>query len=210
MKKLISLLAASLVAASAFAQIGVVAGVTSSQSNIQSAVEHASGMNQYHLGIAMKVDLGLFAIQPELLYNVKGQTIESIGTDGMQAMSFKTGYLELPVQLQAGVKLGRLARIYAFGEPFLGYAVTNEKSVSESINDVKNNWENTWDNVKNRMEYGFGLGFGADIFETVQLSVKYFWNLGNIYGSKASIEDIKNTVTEEKCNGIAASLAIFF
>lgn len=211
MKKMISVLAASLVAASAFAQIGVVAGVTSSQTDVKSAVEQASSLNQYHLGIAMKIDLGLFAIQPELLYNVKGQALETIGVESLKSLSLKTGYIELPVQVQAAVKFGRAARLYAFGEPFLGYAVTNEQKIisSEDLSSAAV-WQSSWDNVKSRTEFGVSLGAGAELFESFQLSLKYFWNFGNMYGKEISFADIKTTVTGEKCSGIAASLAIFF
>ena len=212
MKKLFLVLAAMLVAASSYAQFGVLAGLTSSETNLSDAVQTVGKVNNFHLGVAYKFDLGIFAIQPEVIYNVKGATdVATIGSEGLNSaqISFKTGYLEIPVQLQAGVKFGSLLRLYAFAEPFAGYAVTNEQSVETSDSSTKD-WTKTWDNIKSRAEYGLSLGAGAEVLERVQVSVKYFWNLGNIYGGDISFDDIKKKVTEGKCSGIAASVAIFF
>ena len=74
MKKLIVIVASLLVAVSAHAQLGVVAGITSSKSDIKSAVADVQGKNitQYHVGLTYKLDLGLIAIQPSIIYNMKG------------------------------------------------------------------------------------------------------------------------------------------
>jgi len=197
MKKAIIAIAALLVAFSAKAQVGIVAGLTSSTTNLESAVADVKNINQYHVGVAYKLGLGnLLTLQPALIYNMKGQTRGSIS--GVSDIDYKTGYLEVPVQVQVGFGIGSLARVYGFAEPFVGYAITNKvegTSVSEK-----------WDNVKNRLEYGVGLGVGAEVFKHLQVSVKYFWNLGDVY----SIDAITKEISSSKCNGVAASVAFFF
>ena len=204
MKKVIVALAALFVALSAHAQFGIVAGLTSSKSDVQSAYADIKNVSQYHVGVTYKLGLGnLFAIQPSLLYNMKGTALGDItGISGTE-VDYKTGFIEVPVQLQVGVGLGDLARVYGFAEPFIGYAVSNKVVSGSSTSD-------TWDNVKNKLEYGVGLGIGAELIKHVQVSVKYFWNMGNVYGSDITIANITSTIGESKCNGVAASVAILF
>ena len=117
MKKLLVVIAALCIAASAHAQIGLMAGVTSSESNIKDAAANIGDVTQYHVGVALKLNLGLIAIQPSILYNIKGSTLtenvnaltgESTGTaldTGTKTTTNQTGYLEVPVQLQVGIPL---------------------------------------------------------------------------------------------------------
>lgn len=205
MKKLIVIAASLLLAVSAHAQFGVVAGINSTKTNLQEAYADINNITQYHVGVTYKLDLGLVAIQPSILYNMKGARMEGIkGLEDLTSMDYKTGYLEVPVQVQAGVNLG-LARVYGFVEPFVGYALSNEVH--------SNLWKEpkeTWDNVKSRLEYGIGLGVGVELIKHVQVAVKYYWNMGDMYGAELSFAGFKNTIAEQKASGIAASVALLF
>ena len=204
MKKAIIAIAALFVALSANAQIGVVAGLTSSSTNVEAAVADIKNVNQYHVGITYKIGIGnMLAIQPALIYNMKGTQLGDIaGLDDVD-VDYKTGYLELPVQVQLGFGIGSIARVYGFAEPFVGYAITNQvQGIGDTIKD--------WDNVKNRFEYGVGLGAGVELFRHLQVSVKYFWNLGDVYGADITFGDVTKDIATSKCNGIAASVAFLF
>ena len=204
MKKLIVIVASLLVAVSAHAQLGVVAGITSTKSNLKEAWADVKNITQYHVGLTYKLDLGLLAIQPSILYNMKGTKLDVASADVAAAeLDYKTGYIEVPVQLQLGLNLG-VARIYGFAEPFIGYAITNSATLGGT--DLKANWEN----VKNRLEYGVGLGAGVELIKHVQVSVKYFWNMGDMYGTNISFAGITKTIGEQKASGIAASVALLF
>lgn len=204
MKKAIIAIAALFVALSANAQIGIVAGLTSSSTNVEAAVADIKNVNQYHVGITYKIGIGnMLAIQPALIYNMKGTQLGDIaGLDDVD-VDYKTGYLELPVQVQLGFGIGSIARVYGFAEPFVGYAITNQV---QGIGDTIKNW----DNVKNRFEYGVGLGAGVELFRHLQVSVKYFWNLGDVYGADITFGDVTKDIATSKCNGIAASVAFLF
>ena len=204
MKKAIIAIAALFVALSANAQIGVVAGLTSSSTNVEAAVADIKNVNQYHVGITYKIGIGnMLAIQPALIYNMKGTQLGDIaGLDDVD-VDYKTGYLELPVQVQLGFGIGSIARVYGFAEPFVGYAITNQV---QGIGDTIKNW----DNVKNRFEYGVGLGAGVELFRHLQVSVKYFWNLGDVYGADITFGDVTKDIATSKCSGIAASVAFLF
>ena len=201
MKRLIVIVASLLVAVSAHAQLGVVAGVTSSKTDLD--LDNVKNATMYHVGLTYKLDLGLVAIQPSVLYNMKGARFDTLSKDTtVDDFEYKTGYLEVPVQLQAGLDLG-LARVYGFVEPFVGYAVTNGIKYDK---DVKQ----TWDNIKTKLEYGVGLGAGVELIKHVQVSVKYFWNLGPMYGTDINLGKIATSVNEQKANGLAASVALLF
>ncbi len=205
MKKFIVIVASLLIAVSAHAQFGVVAGITSSSSNLKDAVADVQAQNitQYHVGITYKLDLGLIAIQPSILYNMKGTKL-NVANIGATELDYKTGYVEVPVQLQAGLNLG-VARIYGFAEPFVGYAITNQVNSS-----LAKDPQSTWNNIKSKLEYGVGLGVGVELIKHVQVSAKYFWNMGSMYGTSIDFAGVKTTIAEQKASGIAASVAILF
>ena len=77
---------------------------------------------QYHAGLTccFKLPLG-FAVQPELLYNVKGSTVPQ--GEG-PSLDYTAGYVEVPVSLQWGPDL-LVLRPYVELVPFVGYAVNN-------------------------------------------------------------------------------------
>lgn len=222
MKKLIIALAAMFVALSANAQIGVIAGVTSTKTDIKSAYLDAENITQYHVGLAFKIPLAAgFSVQPALIYNVKGMKLADAAKSSIASYEadFKTGLAELPVQLQWGFDLSGV-KPFVFVEPFVGYAVnqSSTKEFENILNKTTTIEDTDWDNVKNRLEYGFGAGAGVEIFDNIQLSVRYFWNMGPLYkddaisvtDADAALNNALNTAKNEKCNGIMASVAIFF
>ncbi len=199
MKKIIIAAAALLISFNSFAQFGIIAGLTSSSTSLKGAKADwdSKAIAQYHVGITTKFDLGgVFAIQPSLIYNVKGAKLAEFDS---KSLDFKTGYIELPVQLQVGIPIGHIVRVYGVAEPFIGYAVSNKISGET--------FEDKWANISSRFEYGVGLGAGVELFEHLQLSVRYFWNLGNVYDFSWKA---LSSAPQSKCNGITASVAFLF
>ena len=155
MKKLIVIVASLLIAVSAHAQLGVVAGVTSSKTDLD--IENVKNATMYHVGLTYKLDLGLIAIQPSVLYNMKGARFDTLNKETTaDDFEYKTGYLEIPVQLQVGMGIGDLARVYAIAEPFVGMAIT-ETTIKGLASDQKIEW----DDFADKLEYGIGIGAGA-------------------------------------------------
>ena len=208
MKKLIVIVASLLVAVSAHSQLGVMAGITSSKADLKEAYADVKNATSYHVGVAYKMDLGLIKIQPAIIYNVKGSKVGNIinkATEGAVTagdFEYKTGSIEVPVQLQAGLDLG-IVRAYGILEPFVGYQITNTTQTTGGTKiDVK------WSEVKNKLEYGVGLGAGVELIEHVQVAVRYFWNLGN--ASNANIATAYDAVRTQKASGIMASVVLLF
>lgn len=202
MKRFCIVLAALLVSVSSFAQFGIVGGLTSSSATIRNAVADYKNINQFHIGVAYKFSgkAGIFAVQPALVYNMKGNRLSSISSVSDLNLDYKTGFIELPVQCQVGVGLASVLRLYGFVEPFVGYAVSNQAT----FGDIS---YNNWDNVMNRFECGVGLGGGLELFRHVQVSVRYFWNFGSIYG-KSTVDDF--SINENSCRGVMLTGAILF
>lgn len=196
MKKIIIAAAALLISATSFAQLGITGGLTSCSSNFKAVADEikSKSINQFHVGILYKVPVGkYFVVQPEVIYNVKGTKLEDIFN--ISSADLKTGYIEVPIQVQGGVSLGKVARIYAIAEPFVGYALSNVIDKNDVIT------KNEWNNVKNRLEVGLGLGAGIELFSHIQVGAKYFWNFGGIY-------DLGEKFGNATCGGLAVSVAV--
>lgn len=183
--------------------VGLMGGFTSSATKIKDV--DSKSVSLYHIGLTAQLPLGGgFAIQPSVLYQVKGAAADDLGklTPGDAAKSFETkvGYLEVPVQLQWGPDLLAF-RPYVFAEPFVGYRISsgNKDKAKELKDELK------------KVEYGLGLGAGIDVWR-LQLSVKYFWNFGKIYETGDTAEStIRDAVNNgNNFNGVMASVAFFF
>lgn len=229
MKKLIITLALIAAAVSANAQVGIIAGVSTTNNDMKDAYENYSAINQYHVGVTAKIPLFLgLAIQPSVIYDVKGATIKEFGSgEVVSGQSFsETGYLEIPIQLQWGIDIAGIARPYVFAEPFVGYSLTMKRMKLANINvgelidlSAKSDWENVdlqadkFD--KSRMIYGCGVGAGVEVFKHFQLSARYVWNMGALYNEDGktnftSLKDSIDSMKAESSNGIRVSLAIMF
>lgn len=193
------------------AHFGLMGGFTSSSTSIKE-VDNKS-VSLYHVGLTAQIPLvGGFAIQPSLLYQVKGLSADKWGSSSISetvgAFETKVGYLEVPVQLQWGPDLLAF-RPYAFVEPYVGYRL-GQSTKGELADQLK-------DSLK-KLEYGLGVGAGIDVWK-LQLSVKYFWNFGDIYDKDGKAGDVIGTVKDQvkdavnngnNFNGIMASVAFFF
>ena len=194
--------------ANAQTRFGVLGGFTSSNSSVKEFT--AKSVSLYHAGVAVNIPIGsILAIQPQVLYQMKGTSLDNVGSENVK-LETKNGYLEVPVQVQAGVILDNF-RVYGFAEPFVGVALTNN---TEATNYDASNI--SWDNL-NMKRWEYGLGFGAGVqFWRLQLSAKYFWNFGSLCKEEGSttgtIADQVGTAFKDGKNfdGIAFTLGIFF
>lgn len=202
MKKVIVAIAAMLIALGANAQqFGIIGGLTSSTLKIKDAAQDYKSVNMFHLGIAYNQPLVLgLAIQPAIEYKVKGAKLGEIS--GVGDLDLKSGFVEIPVQVQWGWDLA-VARPYIFAEPFVGYAVTNK------LNIKTGSLSGAFDEIKQAFEYGVGIGAGVDIFKRVQVSARWYWNMGSLAGFD-KISTVKDTMVNTNANGLEVSAAIFF
>ena len=202
MKRFLTLVAAvaasMILAAGAHAQFGFLVGLTSSSVKMASA----DAISLYHAGLTYKINLPSgFAIQPAVLYQVKGANVGQLGTATDEDFKVKTGFVEVPLGLQWGPHLAAF-RPYVFAEPFFGYRVSSTDRGNETFRD----WASQ---AKNKFEYGFGLGAGLEISDHLQLSVQWFNNLGAMF-SKPAESGTESLGKVKNFEGIKFSLAILF
>lgn len=189
-------------------RVGIIGGFTSSSTSIKE-VDNKS-VSLYHVGLTAEIPLvGGLAIQPSVLYQVKGLSADKWGSSSISetvdSFETKVGYLEVPVQIQWGPDLLAF-RPYVFAEPFIGYRL-GQNTEGVFADGLK-------DSLK-KFEYGLGVGGGVEVWK-LQLSIKYFWNFGDIYdkggnlidSSKDAVRDAVNN--GNNFNGIMASVAFFF
>ena len=196
---LVAAVAASMVlAAGAHAQFGFLVGLTSSSVKMASS----DAISLYHAGLTYKINLPSgFAIQPAVLYQVKGANVGQLGTATDEDFKVKTSFVEVPLGLQWGPHLAAF-RPYVFAEPFFGYRVSSTDRGNETFRD----WASQ---AKNKFEYGFGLGAGLEISDHLQLSVQWFNNLGAMF-SKPAESGTESLGKVKNFEGIKFSLAILF
>ena len=213
MKKffVIAALFASMAVASA-QQFGVKGGLTLSTANGADKPKENKAMVLYEAGILYKADLGAgFAIQPALAYQVKGADLKQNND-----VKSKTGFVELSLGAQWGPDLLAF-RPYVFVEPYVGYAVTGNESLTISGTNVSVAEINKalQENAKNKLEYGVGAGLGLEIASHVQLSCQLFRNFGKLYKESelntGTLTDIKSSFKDLKnYQGVKFTLAILF
>lgn len=202
MKRIIIVATFLLVAISATAQrAGITAGFTSSElkvKEVKNALE-SSSVSEFNIGIVYNYPLALgFAIQPGLLYGMKGTSIEALKAINLKS---EVSYIEVPVQIQWGVDLIAL-RPYVFMEPFAGLAIGAKVKGSES--------KDILDDLDSKFEYGLGLGFGLELIKRLQVSAKYFWNFEDC-GFNNYSSSVMTAVTERSSfSGVTVSLAFLF
>lgn len=239
MKKFIVAAAALFVMAlSARAQLGIVAGLTSNSTDLGSAysdIVEEQSVTQYHAGVVLKLGLPLgFYVQPGVVYEMKGATLQN-QIAGLSGENFevdintKTGFLEIPVQAGWKFDLGAVAP-YAFIEPYLGYAITTE-TTTEAKNAVaqagieavasatgvplntSNSDEDKWDG-RNRLQYGVGVGAGILLLDKLAVSLKWYWDFGSLYNeegqSSLSAQAMYEQAKNNKASGISLTASLFF
>ena len=168
MKKIIAIVAlfASMAIAGA-QQLGVTGGLTLSKMNGISNPKDTKAVALYSAGVLYKANLGAgFAIQPELLWQVKGANVqENVGALDNLTVS-RSNNVELGLGLQWGPDLLAF-RPYLFVEPFLGYSVGGKESQKLANADFS---KDKVLEARNKLEYGVGGGIGVEIASHIQLS----------------------------------------
>lgn len=151
----------------------------------------------FNVGVGYQTDSwNGFKLQPELLYNICGTTVDD-------ATAWRMGYLRLAPGVQWGIDFV-VFRPFLQVSPYVGYdfysKVNGDTEVGRRMLDFATD--------PSRIAYGLGLGGGVDIFNRVQVSVSYDWNFGYVADLEAYAVKIQGI---ERKNAICLqlSLAIF-
>ncbi|HOD27202.1 MAG TPA: porin family protein [Bacteroidales bacterium] len=216
----------------AFAQLklGVKAGVNISNLSgytSQDLINDVKGANSYQFGILAKVKLGnFFSLQPEVLLSMKGAELTNdqsnaalntlstlMGETIPNSLHLKTTYLEVPLNIQAGIGLGSLARVYGQVSPYLSYLISDDVDGAEDFYAAyKNFMSERGDGAQplNSFDYGIGLGAGVEVL-FLQLSVKYDFSLNEFKEVAGTIlDDVNPLFSSLKHRNLSISLAFLF
>ena len=177
-------------------------------------IDQVEAASSYQAGVLMQLKFGGFAIQPEILYSVKGGDLRDVAsspklselTNNASELDYKSQNIDIPLNLQYGIGLGP-ARVYAQAGPYVSF------KLGAALNgDVK-----LYDKVDgslefNNVDWGIGLGVGAELF-CFQLSVKYDFGMTTV-----GKETITSSTTNKNVNpffdmknrNLNVSLALLF
>ena len=184
-------------------KFGVTAGVNLTELSTESDfVEYVKGATNYKFGVLFQVKALGFAIQPEVLYSVKGGTFNNTGNLSLFAdTKYKSQNIEIPVNFQYGLDAG-IARIYVQAGPYVSFLTGG------LVNDSEENFKLEDENL-NAMDFGVGLGVGAELLG-VQLAVKYDWGLSKLGKEELILGNNVNVFNELQNRNFSISLAYLF
>lgn len=151
----------------------------------------------FNVGVGYQTDSwnGL-KLQPELLYNICGTTVDD-------ATAWSMGYLRGAAGIQWGLDFV-VFRPFLQVTPYIGYDFSNkvsgETEVGRRMLDITTN--------ASRLAYGVGIGGGIDVFNRVQLAVSYDWNFGYVADLEAYAASLMG-IKRKNATCLQLSLAIF-
>lgn len=180
-----------LFSAGAFAQPGVILGVTLSPQDAD-----LNKPFQWHAGLTWQIELGSgFALQPSAVYSYKSSKLAG------ETVHF--GNVEFPIQVQWGWVFGPKGnfRPYVFGEPFVGVNLNTD--LASKVEGFEGSAE--------KLEYGLGLGIGFRLFRHIQIMGRYVWDFGKMVKFKeGSYKESIKELNLRKPEGIELSVALLF
>lgn len=189
------------------------ANVSSLSTTSSGIIDQVKTASSYQAGVLMQLKFGGFAIQPELLYSMKGGDLRNAIsspklaelTQNAMNLNYETQNIDIPLNFQLGVGVGP-ARVYAQAGPYvsflLGSALNGDVKLYDSVNDTFE---------FNKYDWGIGLGAGAELLG-FQLSVKYDFGMKSV-GKETILNshaDNVNPFFEMKNRNLNISLAYLF
>jgi opacity protein-like surface antigen len=199
MRKLIAIVAVSLMTMTAAAQIdfGVKGGLNVSNISLNGDLtKNLKGENQagFFIGPTMKVTLPIVGLGFDVsaLYDQKSSKVAGV--------SVKQKAIVVPINLRYGVGLGDLATVYGFAGPQFGFNVGDKDYDIES---------NTLDYNLKSSNLSLNLGVGAVVANHYQLSVNYNIALGKT-GEFEGLGALKDKIGDAKTNSWQIGIAYYF
>jgi len=222
MKKLTTLvLSVFLFASVANAQLrlGIKGGLnTSSLSTTSSIIDQVKTASSYQAGVLLQLKFGGFAIQPEVLYSIKGGDLQNVKTSDVMKLAFggeantpttatlKTQNIDIPLNFQFGMGFGP-ARVYAQAGPYVSFQLDAALNGDTKLYDTVDKTLEF-----NKYDWGIGVGAGVEILN-LQLSLKYDFGMNEV-GKPFSLNSLYpgnlNPFNDMKNRNLNVSLAYLF
>jgi hypothetical protein len=208
MKKVLVLVLGILIissVASAQVRFGVKAGANLSNFSTKSSfIDQVKGATNYQFGVLFQAKALGLAIQPEVLYSVKGGDFNNSILSGLFSgtdTKFRSQNIEIPVNIQYGMDAG-LARVYLQAGPYVSFLT------GALINNSADEYENVKDNVST-VDFGLGAGVGLEVLG-IQLAVKYDWGLAKLGKEMMVLNNNINPFNELQNKNLSISIGYLF
>jgi hypothetical protein len=186
-------------------RFGIKAGANmTSFSTKENIVEQVKGATNYQFGILFNAKMGMLSLQPEVLYSVKGSELTDAAFSEYtgNTVKFNSQNIEVPVNLQLGINLGKKLRAYVQAGPYFSYMTGGTTDTGEDFNDFVENFN------LNRVDYGVGFGAGVELFG-LQVAARY--DLGfNPIGMTLEEMSAQNPFSDLRNRSINLSVALLF
>lgn len=221
MKKLLLVFTfGAIMAASAWAQVGIKAGV-----NFATMAQDGQGVSrddiENHsiiapvLGLTFGINVAdLLTIQPELLFSQSGgsNTYAVLGT--ITKNTYRINYLELPVlaKLQFGNTNQEGVGIHIAAGPWIGYALSGKYTTKTTLDDTVLNEADdkfTFDNKDDaeRINYGM-IGAAGVSFGNLVVDLRYNYGFNNLLDKDANNANDSKPLLQTR--GVALTLGLTF
>lgn len=153
-------------------------------------------------GILISFNLGnILAIQPEVMYTMKGAKMNDIDIGG-QLFNAKitAGYIEIPLLLKLRLPLGIITP-FVFGGPSVGFRLGDAKAVFESTGG---SFTETIEEFE-KYDYGAVIGGGLELNRNLWIDVRYSTGLKKLIkeAGEGTLLDYRNAV-------LSATVSIVF
>ncbi len=181
-----------------------ISSLNDAQDNLLASIKSAAN---FQGGVAFNFGFGqkkIVSLQPEVLLSFRDATVQSEDIlPGVGDIKLSTTRLEVPVNLQAGLNIGKLARVFIQAGPYFSYVLSdNTASIYDTFKAIPGISQEQFD--LNKFEWGIGVGAGVEIF-SFQLSAKYDFGINEL---KAA--DFEGMWAGMKDRNFSISLAWFF
>lgn len=192
-------------------------------------VDRVQNALNYQGGLAIQFNLNqFFTFQPEMLFITKGAEVYNDGTNPTfnyiklvlgknipNQITLHTAYVEMPLNLQMGLRLGGMGRIFVFGGPYVSYLLSDKSTdYQELYNEIKDVVAQVSQSGAEGLlhEFDYGLGFGGGLESgSIQLTAKYDYGYSEFKQrlSRWTQQDV-NVFSGLKNRNISVSLIWFF
>ena len=194
-------------------EIGFRAGLNMAEADLQATngdLLEAAKLNGINVGAFANFQLGnIFAMQPEVTFSQKGFKATWDTSDSSSTMNMS--YLDMPLMVSAGFKLGNSARVFASAGPNVSYLLNAEKEFYNSMNgETTTEPFDFSEESLERLDVGvnFGGGFSVRVNRwKYTVDARYNMGLKEIMATEDAMDFVQNA--KHRMTSISVSVSYF-
>jgi hypothetical protein len=150
------------------------------------------------LGAFARVNVKKFLIQPEVMFMMKGASMElnPAGSTNREKVTFRTNHLDVPLMLGYNLVNIPLFKLRIVAGPVASFRLSESDDLANYVERNQSSFSN-YDNAQkfvNTTDWGFQAGIGADIWK-ICLDVRYAGSFTDVRSDM--MKDLRSTVNNE-------------